>query len=84
MNQERSIPFSARLMASRLSKTMKQLDHSTLTAIEVQSSQNGFELSRVTVGIEIELETEIEGLFELGAEGAFEMRYQPLPTQATL
>jgi hypothetical protein len=63
---------------------MRELDRTTLTAIEVQSGEQGFELSRVTVGLELEFETEIEGLMELGIEGVFEMRYQPLPVSRSL
>jgi hypothetical protein len=84
LGREQSIPLSARLMASRLSRTMRELDRTTLTAIEVQSGEQGFELSRVTVGLELEFETEIEGLMELGIEGVFEMRYQPLPVSRSL
>ncbi len=84
LGRERSIPFSARLMARPLARTMRELDRSTLSAIEVQASRTELELARVTVGLELELEAEIAEVVELGVEGVFEMRYQPLPVSTAL
>ncbi len=79
VGSEVRLPLAARVAGPQLARALRKLDRSTLELIEGGEVSGGFELKRVTVGLELELETELGDVVELGGEGAFELRYERLP-----
>jgi hypothetical protein len=78
--QETVAPVSMRMMANVLTKSFEKTHRGVLQSASEQSDRNlGFELARVTAGLKLEVEGEIEGVMELGGEAVMELRYQPLP-----
>jgi len=59
--------------------TLERVHRSTLKNLDKQEPDPHFELSRVTVGLELEVEVGIKHLMDLAAEGAFELRFERLP-----
>jgi hypothetical protein len=73
------LPFASRVAAGQLVRSLRRLDQSTVALIQSGEVSGGFELNRVTVGFELELESGFANVVELGAEGALELRYERLP-----
>lgn len=59
--------------------TLERVHRSTLKNLDKQEPDPQFELSRVTVGLELEVEVGIKHFMDLAAEGAFELRFERLP-----
>jgi hypothetical protein len=79
VGDEVRMPLASRVAASQLTRSLRRLDRSTAALLSSGEVSGGFELKRVTVGLELELEGEIENVIELGGEGALELRYERLP-----
>lgn len=59
--------------------TLERVHRSTLKTLTTQDQDPSFQLSRVTVGLKLEVEVGIKNLMDLGTEGAFELRFERLP-----
>jgi len=79
VGDEVRLPLASRVAASQLTRSLRKLDRSTAALLSTGEVSGGFELKRVTVGLELELEGGIENVIELGGEGALELRYERLP-----
>jgi hypothetical protein len=77
--QEKVFNLSEKAFQRGMSGTMERVHRSTLKAIEGQTQDPSLELSRITVGLELEAEFGIHQVVELATEGAFELRFERLP-----
>jgi hypothetical protein len=59
--------------------TLERVHRSTLKNLDNQEPDPHFDLSRVIVGLKLEVEVGIKHLMDLGTEGAFELRFERLP-----
>ena len=79
VGDEVRLPLASRVAASQLSRSLRKLDRSTASLLSTGEVSGGFELKRVTVGLELELEAGLANVLELGGEGVIELRYERLP-----
>jgi len=77
--KEVAIPGSLGLLGKTLNRSFEKNHRGVLrSAAQFESEAAQFELARVTAGLKVELEGEIESVAELGGEAVLELRYQPL------
>jgi hypothetical protein len=77
--QEKVFSLSETAFQRGMASTMERVHRSTLKTIDAQTQDPSLELSRITIGLELEAEVGIDNILELAAEGAFELRFQRLP-----
>ncbi len=78
--QTRSYSISEKVFRYSFGKALVRLHRKALTNIDqFKQTSKEFKMSRVIVGLKIEAEFEVGNALELGAEGAFDLRYEPLP-----
>jgi len=74
------LPVSGKLLLRGMNTALKRVDQSTLSLIDESQADSSYELTRVTVGLQVEAEAGVEGVLDGAVEGALELRYEPLPT----
>lgn len=77
--QEDTFAFPEGTFQRVMTGTLERVHRSTLKTLTTQEENPSFQLSRVTVGLKLEVEVGIKNLMDLGTEGAFELRFERLP-----
>jgi hypothetical protein len=78
--QTRSYSISEKVFRYSFGRGLERLHRKALTNIDkFKQTSKDFKMTRVTVGLKIEAEFAVGNALELGAESAFDLRYQPLP-----
>jgi hypothetical protein len=77
---EKRTAMPERKFQAALMHTVERAHHSTLDVLNQNDADKSLKLSRVTLGLELEVEAGIRPIGKIGGEAAFELRFEHLPS----